>query len=402
MHAPLSSSPTLRFSMLAKAPLATLCILSLLAPGSDAQLSRPVFASSWTDTASRNSVNPPHPPLMFVTAHLDSDDHLDIATCNLRSGTIIGSPAQVSIWRGSGDGRFEAEVGASNGASPVWIAAIDMTGNGIDDLLEANPELGSGLPGEVRIHRFSPSGTILSPLLVTMGTKPGAVAAADFDLDGYMDLVSAQWGSQDVAIRRGQFTIFPTTLSFAPANTFGTVLDAVGITTGDMNEDGFPDVVVSDGDGNKVYLFPGNGDGTLAPQVEILSVGSPSVATIVDVNLDGHLDVVASSFSVIQIRVALGAGDGTFTAAPPVPIPTGAAFVDAADLDGDGIPDLTVATGVGTLARLPRCGHIELLLEVHVSISRATSRFRGHSNPDLQPGSAAGCDPLSGSPARRG
>jgi hypothetical protein len=146
---------------------------------------------------------------------------------------------------------------------------------------------------------------------------------------------------------------FKTTVTF-PANGSGT--DSVAI--GDLNDDGKPDLVLTNGcasnslcDYGSVSVLLGNGDGTFQSAVAYGTGGNTNAVAIGDVNGDGIPDLVVANSSDPQggptaatVGVMLGNGDGTFQ---PVVLYNSGGFdalsVAVADVNGDGKLDLVVA-----------------------------------------------------------
>lgn len=186
-------------------------------------------------------------PHALVTADFDGDGNLDIAVANLGASNL-------GVHRGRGDGTFDPVVGHTVGSSPHGIAVGDLNGDGVPDLVSANQAsddvsvllgLGDGsftrseyatgpVPKGVAIgdldgdgildlitantHGNHPSGADPTSLSVLLGTGDGyaapiafasnltpfAVALADLDDDGYLDVASANWHSGDAVVRYGE------------------------------------------------------------------------------------------------------------------------------------------------------------------------------------------------------
>ncbi|MGC2790785.1 MAG: choice-of-anchor D domain-containing protein, partial [Candidatus Sulfotelmatobacter sp.] len=145
--------------------------------------------------------------------------------------------------------------------------------------------------------------------------------------------------------------------TFLAATPFGSGGDsATSVTVADVNGDGKPDLVVANescgatcGLGS-VGVLLGNGNGTFQTVVTYGSGGANTeFVTVADVNGDGKPDLLVASqddpsYSRGTVGVLLGNGDGTFQAAVMYGSGgTGAFSVAVADVNGDGRPDLAVA-----------------------------------------------------------
>ena len=119
------------------------------------------------------------------------------------------------------------------------------------------------------------------------------------------------------------FTLFPAILSAQVVGGAGDDLfDSVillpvdgyllDLETGDMDEDGRPDLVTADDDDNLTIYF-GNGDGTFTTGDSFDAGNSLRGFALGDVNDDGHQDAVTISRYDPELRVLLGNGLGEFT-----------------------------------------------------------------------------------------
>src|SRR5207247_1580579 len=133
---------------------------------------------------------------------------------------------------------------------------------------------------------------------VSSGLGAGAVAAADFDLDGARDLVVSNCGGGGPSVLPGDGHG-----GFGPPRAVPTDADACAVASGDLHGDGRPDIAVTDVLPDKtVALLPGElevllgkGDGTFAARTTYPVGGSPEYVDTADLDHDGRLDLVVGN-----------------------------------------------------------------------------------------------------------
>jgi hypothetical protein len=139
-------------------------------------------------------------------------------------------------------------------------------------------------------------------------------------------------------------TVTSQTTTPTSAVTFPTLgAYAAGVVSADFNNDGYPDLAVTDESGT-VQIFLGNGDGTFTAGKSYSlytggDTGEPLSIDTADFNGDGNADLVVAGYYIL-----LGKGDGTFTVSTTSTTPTGS-IVKVADFNGDGYPDLAIYSG---------------------------------------------------------
>jgi len=131
--------------------------------------------------------------------------------------------------------------------------------------------------------------------------------------------------------------------SFAPAVSYATGLNPVGVVAGKFDGDGIDDLVVVNSTGDTVSVLLGNGNGTFDAGVSYAAGDAPNYLATADFNGDQKNDLAVALVNADAVAILLGNGDGSFGA--PVEYEAGDASVSVAagDFDGDGNTDLAVA-----------------------------------------------------------
>jgi large repetitive protein len=137
--------------------------------------------------------------------------------------------------------------------------------------------------------------------------------------------------------------------SSAFAIRFPTTHVVADIAVGDMNGDGFADIVTcgTAGDRGSVNVLLGNGDGTFQRPTQAAVGNAPAGVILGDFNVDGHLDVATADSGTPNISVLLGNGDGTLQPRQRINVGAMPNALASADFDEDGIPDWAVAVPSG-------------------------------------------------------
>jgi hypothetical protein len=113
---------------------------------------------------------------------------------------------------------------------------------------------------------------------------------------------------------------------------------------GDVNNDGFLDIVVSNATTNNISVLLGSGNGNFLPAQLFSTGGQPESLALADFNRDGNLDAVTANFADGSVSVLFGNGDGSFQAPQNFPVGIQTQSVVTGDLNNDGIPDFVVTS----------------------------------------------------------
>lgn len=184
----------------------------------------------------------------MAVGDFNGDGKLDIAL----SSVAIGSVFQIQAYLGSGDGTFQSPVNSRASANFYGVAAADLNGDGILDLVADGScvFLGNG------DGSFTEKGCIPVPagFLVTL------MIFGDFNGDGKIDLLSlGSFQNQSpfnqlvlLSLGKGNGTFQPPTK--ISAGVLSTFPQFTGLSVGDFNNDGKLDFVVSSQNQTFVYL----------------------------------------------------------------------------------------------------------------------------------------------------
>src|SRR5438132_1032126 len=133
---------------------------------------------------------------------------------------------------------------------------------------------------------------------------------------------------------------------FSPAAPPGADIGYAALATGDINHDGFPDIVAASHFG-KVQTFLSDGRGGFTEQILQREDGYVA-AQLADVNGDGHLDLILLGYRTAGIEVYLGDGRGNWRLHTTLPQPRPGRTMPGrdlvvGDLNHDGHVDLVAA-----------------------------------------------------------
>ena len=221
------------------------------------------------------------------------------------------------------------------------------------------------------------------------GNFPNSLTAADVNGDGKPDLIVANEIDNTVSVLLNTTAPGAITPSFAAQHTFATGNAPASVTAADLNGDGKPDLIVANAIDGTVTVLLKDGAGRRHFQLRrpaTFAVGNaPKSVTAADVNGDGKPDLIVANANDSTVTVLLnttvpGAATPSFAVQQTFGTNAFPDSVTAADVNGDGKPDLVVANQngntVSVLLNTTTPGAATPSFAIQRTLPRATSRFQ--------------------------
>jgi hypothetical protein len=282
---------------------------------------------------------------------VNGDGYADVVVSGVSSSTGIG---RAYVYLGGPNGLASSAAttlsdpsGATVGFGTSVAGAGDVNGDGFGDIIVGGGGAAAGGSADVYIGSVNGIGTSPMPSTALLDTTSGddfgaAVASAgDVNGDGYADVIVGapfalgEAGTATVYLGHATTGIVATSgtvLSegFSSMNLFGSSVSSAG----DLNGDGFADVVIGvTVVGSYVFFGAHGGIGTVGQTLTIptgqVGFGFPGWGAG-DVDGDGLSDIVVTSFGTFQaVSLYLGSTVNRVAATPLITLSSGAIGADA-------------------------------------------------------------------------
>ncbi len=244
---------------------------------------------------------------------------------------------RVKVLLGNGDNAFSRQSDLFVGASPVDLKLVDVDGDGKLDIVTAN-RIGQSV---TVLHNNAGSYTRTDYALTA---RPNKVEVLDITGDSRPDIIAiSQTGSQlNVLVNSatGLGAASALNLGFAPG----------GLTLADVTGDGKPDAIISDPNNKRIFILPGQGDGSFGSAKTVQLSASPVDVAIADMNFDGKPDIMVTLPESNRVGVLFNRGSGRFTNPQAIKVGDRPNSLVVKDVNGDNKPDLMVTNRDNTLS----------------------------------------------------
>jgi len=242
-------------------------------------------------------------PSSVRVADFNHDNYLDIAVVNSGTNNIV-------VLFGSGDRTFLLGKAYSTGieSQPNSLAIADFDNDDRLDITVANTETNN--IGVFLGYGSEPFAGVI-PYTTGDGSQPHTVASDDLNNDGWLDIIVANYGTDNVGVLLGgRNAIFNPIITYPTGD--GSAPYSVAVA--DFNNDTYLDIAVTNSETDSITILFGYGNGSFEIGV-IYSTGDrsrPYTVAIGDFNNDNISDIAVANSGTSNIFLLYGYGNGTF------------------------------------------------------------------------------------------
>jgi hypothetical protein len=300
-------------------------------------------------------------PTDLALADVDGDGDLDLLVSNFTDNTV-----SVRLNDGTGVYSGSQNIAMPANTAPDQLALGDVDGDGDLDLLVGS---GSGLSYAVTLRlnggdaTGSNTGVFSGGQSISVSGESHGVALADVDGDGDLDVLAASVTTGFVMVRLNGGDATGSNTGVFSGSGFVAVGDTpASIAMGDIDGDGDLDLLTANYGSNNVSICfnKGTGDFINYSVNTTVAVGSgPYNIALADVDADGDLDLLTANAgygtngNAVSVRLnggdASGSNTGAFSNGTTVAVGDYPRAITVGDLDGDG--DLDFATPNGSISQ---------------------------------------------------
>jgi hypothetical protein len=285
----------------------------------------------------------------LVGADMDGDGFDDLA---VGAPGFVGEPGlegRVYLYRRGAERQDTVPLAMLDGDQPgagygEVLAALDADGDGCDELVIAAPRWDGSGGGEglVRVHRGDAGPFTSTPYQLPAGFNLYSMSG-DFDGDGFDDLFGR--------VSSGFYHVVRGSSAGPEATTDGYTAIPQGqsprvVDVGDLNADGFDDLVLSTGScgffcgdpPDRIGVFLGGSAGLASTPVWQLAQHGSRGYSVGDVDGDGYGEFLVTHGGMDELYAGTVAGPGSV----PMQLLDLNGSLSFGDVDGDGLADVVV------------------------------------------------------------
>ena len=289
--------------------------------------------------ARREIISPPiasSQPRRVAVADFNNDSRLDYAFNDYHGGGV-------NIALSNGDRTFAPSVSYSVGSIslPISLEIGDFNNDNIIDIAIVCFQ-----SKRILILFGIGDGTFFIGRALSTGIGPGpyAVAIGDFNNDTRLDIVLNSASANNMAVLLGTGNELFGSIKTYPT---GDNSQPHSVVIGDVNNDRYMDIIVANYGTDNVGVLLGDSDGEFT-SINTYSTGTgsaPYCVAVADLNNDNYLDIVVTTSETDNIVILLSYGNGTFliNATYSTGYRSGPYTLVISDFNNDNIWDIAVA-----------------------------------------------------------
>ena len=241
----------------------------------------------------RTTVSAEDPRRVFIVKAPERD-RPDLLFINHYSRKIF--EVNPTIFYGGADGFSPERSAEVFGVGSVEAICCDLNDDGLVDLVLANSahNCKNRDPGSF-VYLAGPDGFPEQPTTVLPTTRCHGAAAGDIDRDGYLDLVFTGYSTPDILIYHGGPDGFDADNPQRIRTEHQGILYDLPLwpCLADLNNNGWLDLVVSQGGGaERCFVLWGGPEGYSMERMQLLAAYSTACARAADLNGNGYLDLI--------------------------------------------------------------------------------------------------------------